>query len=126
LSSTEKHIAFLCLQIRQVMKKYILILNAIELLKQLVNGKRVKGVLYIDTDTGKLTFKAYNRNSQKRQKDRLICPLETGWLKESRQRIKFFSSVKKEIGVAEINNVMERDLDKAMSALFMEQLDELL
>ena len=126
MSSTEKHIAFLCLQIRQVMKKYILILNAIELLKQLVNGKRVKGVLYIDTDTGKLTFKAYNLNSQKRQKDRLICPLATGWLKESRQRIKFFSSVKKEIGVAEINNVMVRDLDKAMSALFMEQLDELL
>ena len=108
------------------MKKYILILNAIELLKQLVNGKRVKGVLYIDTDTGKLTFKAYNLNSQKRQKDRLICPLATGWLKESRQRIKFFSSVKKEIGVAEINNVMVRDLDKAMSELLMEQLDELL
>ena len=126
MSSTEKHIAFLCSQIRQVMKKYILILNAIELLKQLVNGKRVKGVLYIDTDTGKLTFKAYNLNSQKRQKDRLICPLATGWLKESRQRIKFFSSVKKEIGVAEINNVMERDLDKAMSELLMAKLDELL
>ena len=37
-----------------------------------------------------------------------------------------FSSVKKEIGVAEINNVMERDLDKAMSELLMAKLDELL
>ncbi len=117
MGSTEKHIAFLCSQIRQVMKKFIMILNAIELLKQVVNGKRVKGVLYIDQNTGRLTFKAYNQNSQKRQKDRLICPLATGWLKESRQRIKFFSSVKKEIGVAEISDVMGRDLNKAMSKL---------
>ena len=30
------------------MKKYIFVLNAIELLAQLMNGKRVKGVLYLD------------------------------------------------------------------------------
>ena len=29
------------------MKKYIFVLNAIELLAQLMNGKRVKGVLYL-------------------------------------------------------------------------------
>ena len=108
------------------MQKYIFIMNAIGLLNQLLNGKRVEGVLFIDGDTGKLTFKAYNRKSPKHPKDRLICPLETGWLKESQQRIKFYSSVKKELGVAEIHNAMDRDLNKAMSALFMEQLDELL
>jgi len=56
----------------------------------------------------------------------MICPLETGWLKESQQRIKFYSSVKKELGVAEVHNAMERDLDKAMSVLFMEKLHEIL
>ena len=106
------------------MKKYILIMNAIELLKQLLNGKRVQGVLFIDENTGKLTFKAYNRKSPKHPKDRLICPLETGWLKESRERIKFFSSVKKEVGVAEIHNAMESDLEKAMNELFMMKLQE--
>ena len=42
------------------MKKYIFVLNAIELLAQLMNGKRVKGVLYLVQNTGKLTFKAYH------------------------------------------------------------------
>ena len=106
-------------------KKYVFVLNAIELLNKLMNGKRVEGVLYIDEDTGRLTFKAYNRQPKGSQ-DKLICQLESGWLKESPKRIKFFSSVKKEVGVAEIHNVMERDLDKAMSELFMAKLADML
>ena len=97
-----------------------------EILVGLSEGRYVKGSLHRDQWTGRLTFKAYNRQPRMRPKDKLICPLETGWLKESQQRIKFFSSVKKELGVAEIHNAMDRDLNKAMSARFMEQLDELL
>ena len=105
-------------------KKYIEIPE--EILVGLAEGRCVKGSLHRDQWTGRLTFKAYNRQSRKRPKDRLICPLETGWLKESPTRIKFYSSVKKEIGVAEVHNTMERDLDKAMSELFMEKLHEML
>ena len=97
-----------------------------EILVGLSEGRYVEGSLHRDQWTGRLTFKAYNRQPRMRPKDKLICPLETGWLKESQQRIKFYSSVKKELGVAEIHNAMDRDLNKAMSALFMEQLDELL
>ena len=61
------------------MKKYIFVLNAIELLNQLMNGKRVEGVLYMDQNTGKLTFKAYNRQSRIRHKDRLVKKLPWGW-----------------------------------------------
>ena len=43
------------------MKKYIFILNAIELLKLLLDGKYIQGVLYMDQNTGRITFKAYNR-----------------------------------------------------------------
>ena len=43
------------------MKKYVFVLNAVELLGRLMNGKRVEGVLFIDENTGRLTFKAYNR-----------------------------------------------------------------
>ena len=56
-----------------IMKKYIFVLNAIELLAQLMNGKRVEGVLYLDQNTGKLTFKAYNRQVRVREKDRLCA-----------------------------------------------------
>jgi hypothetical protein len=106
-------------------KKYVFVMNAIELLQKLVMGKRVEGVLYMDEDTGKLTFKAYNRTCpKKRAKDRLICALENGWLKESPQRIKFFNSVKKELGVPRITEVMARELDAAMSAMIREKLAE--
>jgi hypothetical protein len=105
------------------MKKYIAIEE--EVLARLVSGKCVEGSLHRDQWTGVITFKAFNRKPRGSQ-DRLICPLESGWLKESPKRIKFFSSVKKEVGVAEIHNVMERDLDKAMSELFMAKLAEML
>ena len=97
-----------------------------EILVGLAEGRYVEGSLHRDQWTGKIIFKAYNRQSRLRPKDRLICPQESGWLKESPTRIKFYSSVKKELGVAEVHNAMERDLDKAMSALFMEQLHEIL
>ena len=35
-------------QIRQVMKKYIFILDALELMTKLIVGNRVEGVLYMD------------------------------------------------------------------------------
>ena len=63
------------------MRKYIFILNAIIVMAKLLEGKRVEGVLYIDQDTGKLTFKAYNRQPRDRQ-ERVVCQLENGWLKE--------------------------------------------
>ena len=53
------------------MKKFIFVMNAIELLSKLMDGKRVEGVLYVDENTGHLTFKAYNR-LPKREKDRLV------------------------------------------------------
>ena len=105
-------------------KKYIEIPE--EILVGLSEGRYVEGSLHRDQWTGKLIFKAYNRQPRKRHKDKLVCQLESGWLKESQQRIKFYSSVKKELGVSEIHNAMERDLDKAMSELFMEKLHEML
>ena len=97
-----------------------------EILVGLAEGRYVEGSLHRDQWTGRLTFKAYNCQSQRRPKDKMICQLETGCLKESPQRIKFYSSVKKVLGVAEINNAMERDLNKAMSELFMIKLHEIL
>ena len=54
------------------MRKKVFVLNAIKLMNQLMNGKRVEGVLYVDQNTGKLTFKAYNRQLRVREKDRLL------------------------------------------------------
>ena len=110
-------------QIRQVMKKYIFVLNAIELLKQLLNGKRVEGVLYLDKNTGRLTFKAYNRQPRVREKDRLVKKLPWGWVKESLERIKVFGSFPKDMGTAQVMGLLEEHTRDAKNALIDRELD---
>ena len=99
-------------------KKYIMLSE--EALKRLKEGKFVEGSLHVDKENGKIIFNAWNRKSPKRATDRLICELENGWLKESAERIKFFNSVKKEVGQRIIALAMHRDLKTAMQALLKE------
>ncbi len=99
------------------MKKYIFVLNAVELLSQLVNGKRVEGVLFIDQNTGKLTFKAYNRVASKHGKNQLVKKLPWGWVKESVQRIKVFGSFPKEVGTMKVINLLDEHTKEAKTAI---------
>ena len=100
-------------------------MNAIELMNQLMNGKRVEGVLYVDQNTGKLTFKAYNRQPRVREKDRLVKKLPWGWVKESVERIKVYESIPKEIGTPRILAVIDRETKEAKDALMEHELDML-
>ena len=81
------------------MKKFIFIVNAIELLKQLMNGKRIEGVLYVDSNTSALTFKAYNRKSENHQKlpEALIRKTPYGRVTKTLKRIKANSAAKDKI-----------------------------
>ena len=101
------------------MKKYIEI--PAEALENLENGKYVEGSLHKCKLTGKIMFNAYKKLSQ-RKKDRIIRQLENGWLKESATRIKFYNSVKKDLGFRLVNVAMHRDLKDAMGALEVEEL----
>ena len=102
-----------------IMKKYIEI--PFEALERLVEGRYVEGSLHRDQYTGKIIFKAFNRKPRGSQ-DRLICQLENGWLKESPKRIKFFNSVKKELGLQMVDVVMHRELKTAMSVMEIEEI----
>ena len=102
------------------MKKYIAIEE--EVLVRLVEGKYVEGSLHRDKWTGVITFNAWVRKSPKHPKDRVICQLENGWLKESPKRIKFYTSVKKVLGFRLVSVAMHRDLKDAMSRLDVEEL----
>ena len=99
------------------MRKYVFVLNAIGLLEQLMNGKRVEGVLYLDKNTGKLTFKAYNRQPRVRHRDTLVKKLPWGWVKESIERIKVFGSFPKDYGTAQVMGMLEEHTRDAMEAL---------
>ena len=106
------------------MKKFVFVLNAIELLALLMNGKRVEGVLYIDQDTGKLTFKAYNRQPRIREKDRLVKKLPWGWVKESLERIKVYGSFPKDMGTARVMRLLEDHTRDAKNALIDREIIE--
>ena len=101
------------------MRKYVEI--PLEVLERLVEGKCVEGSLRRDEWTGKVTFRAYQRQPRQRH-DRVVCQLENGWLKESSQRYKFYNSVKKALGRRMVDVVMHRELNAAMQALKIEEI----
>jgi hypothetical protein len=105
------------------MKKYIFVLDALELMTKLFVGKRVEGVLYMDENTGHLTFKAYNRQPRKRDKDRMVKKLPWGWVKESMERIKVFGSFPKEYSTPRVMGLLEEHTKDAKNALIERELD---
>ena len=105
------------------MKKYIFVLDALELMTKLFVGKRVEGVLYMDENTGRLTFKAYNRQPRIRQRDTLVKKLPWGWVKESIERIKVFGSFPKDYSTAQMLGLLEEHTKDAKNALIDRELD---
>lgn len=105
------------------MKKFVFVLNAIELMSKLYSGKRVEGVLYMDENTGRLTFKAYNRQARKRRRDWLVKKLPWGWVKESAERTKVFGSFPRELGMARVMGLLEEHTQEAKDALIERELD---
>ena len=105
------------------MKKFIFVINAIEVIDKLLNGKRVEGVLYMDENTGKLTFKPYNRQSRVREKDRMVKKLPWGWVKESIERVKVYGSFPKDYSTAQVMGLLDEHAKDAKNALIERELD---
>ena len=107
---------------RTTCKKYIFVLNAVIVMAKLLKEKRVEGVLFLDENTGKLTFKAYNRQPRVREKDRLVKKLPWGWVKESMERIKVFGSFPKDVGTAQVMGLLEDHTRDTKNALIDREL----
>ncbi len=107
------------------MKKYIFVLDAIKLLAMLASGKRVQGALFIDQNTGRLTFKPYYSRGHHGENDVLVKTLEHGWVKESPKRIKVFDSLPKDIGTARMMSALDREMKVAKEALIDREIFDL-
>ena len=101
------------------MRKYVEI--PMEAIDRLMGDKCVEGSLRRDKQTGRIIFRAYQRQPRDRH-ERVVCQLENGWLKESPQRYKFYNSVKKSLGRRLVDVVMHRELNTAMQALEIEEI----
>ena len=76
-----------------MMKKLIYVMNLLKLIDKLEAGRRVKGVLYLERDTHRLIFEAYNVQEESRKKDELVKKTPWGWVRRSKCRLKRFSSI---------------------------------
>ena len=97
------------------MRKYIELSE--EVIARLICGKCVEGSLHRDEWTGKVTFRAYQRMPREHEKDRLVKKLPWGWVKESLERVKRYSSVPKEMTLAEKLAVLDEENELAKKAL---------
>jgi len=104
------------------MRKYIELSE--EVIARLVCGKCVEGSLHRDRWTGKVTFRAYQRMPRIRVQDRMVKKLPWGWVKESIERIKRYSSVPKEMTLAEKLAVLDEENELAKKALIESYLIE--
>ena len=84
---------------------------------RMLTGRRVEGTLGYDLMTGKKNFNAFHRKTGSRLRDRLIKKLPWGWVKESQQRYKTFSSVPKDMPLDTILMHLESDHQEAMQAV---------
>jgi hypothetical protein len=104
------------------MKKYIEIEE--EVYNRILAGKYVDGSLHKIENSLMLVFKAFNRKPRRKLKDRLLHVLEHGWVKESKQRIKVYESIPKEIGTARLMSVLDREVKEAKNALMEREIIE--
>lgn len=72
-----------------------------------------------------ICFQQYDRKPKGYYSDRLIHRLEHGWVKESKERIKLFESLPKELGTARVMAVIDRETREAKNALIDRELDML-
>jgi len=104
------------------MKKYIELSD--EVIARLVSGKCVEGSLHREEWTGKVTFRAYQRQPRVREKDRLVKKLPWGWVKESIERIKVYGSFPKDMGSAAVMGLMDDHNRSAKNAMIERELIE--
>ena len=97
------------------MRKYIELSE--EVIARLVCGKCVEGSLHRDEWTGRVTFRAYQRQPRVREKDRLVKKLPWGWVKESLLRVKRYSSLPKELTLPEKLAILDEENELAKNAL---------
>lgn len=92
-----------------------------EVLQTIMDGKRVKGSLKLESinenNEPVIGFKAYNRKPYKRLQEEVLFYLEHGRVTESPQRIKMYESVPKRLGMAYVGKVLEREARSAAKLL---------
>lgn len=104
------------------MRKFINILNAIEIFNRLNKGLTVEGSLFIDKETHQLSFNPYKMAKYqpgyyKRLKEVVINETDFGRITETPKTIKHYESYPKRMGVQRMIAAVERSAKDVKNAI---------
>ena len=102
------------------MRKFIFIINTIEVVKLLKAGKKLQGVLYID-DKGWLTFKP-NNPPRIKSKEQLVDHTSFGRVTETACSYKVYERFPKVMGLHRIMEALEREVKDVKAAIFTNEI----
>ena len=91
------------------MKKYIWIINAIEVMKLLKEGKKLQGVLYIDKETGWPTFKPNNPPKTKVSNTELLGHTDFGRVTRNSKFVSIIQHFPIMMGVLRMTKAIDRE-----------------
>lgn len=83
------------------MKKYVLLMNGLAVMARLDSGRSVEGSLFVDQESGRLSFRPYNRLSREPgyvPPSVTLYETSNGALRQTAQRNKIVVSVKRKLG----------------------------
>ena len=106
------------------MKKFIFIVNAIELVARLLAGESIEGKLYIDKNTQVLTFKAWNRTAPKNIKYRKTGDTDYGTMWKSDKHLMWREKYPLSMGTDRILRAMEADKSQAQKNVVTDYIIE--
>lgn len=103
--------------------KKIFVKDETQVMNTLKKGVKVAGRLsLVEMEDGRMAicFEQYNRT--RHPESVTLRVLETGWVKESRERIRIYESIPKAIGTARMMTVVDREAREVKNALMDREL----
>lgn len=94
-----------------------------EMFADLLIGKRPAGTIGYDPTTNVIDFKPFKKNQKRRRHAKLLAKLPWGWVKESKENQKHFTSFSKHLPLEEKLQILDQDNELAKRALIERELE---
>ena len=94
-----------------------------EMFADLLIGKRPAGTIGYDPTTNVIDFKPFKKNQKRRRHAKLLAKLPWGWVKESKEKQKHFTSFSKHLPLEEKLQILDQDNELAKRTLIERELE---
>ena len=103
------------------MRKFIFVVNAIEVVKILKAGRKLQGTLEYDKKLKMLVYTP-NKPPRPRRKDEVIGHTMLGYISKTFKKYHWHEKLPTELDANHLANIMERDCEQAKTIIAFDQL----